>query len=44
MYINANKITVSELEEELHKRHMTIIATDGKISSVQKEEPNVQKA
>lgn len=44
MYINANKISVSELEEELNKRNLTIIATDGRISSVEQEEANVETA
>lgn len=44
MYINANKIPVSELEEELNKRNLTIIAADGRISSVQQEDSNVETA
>lgn len=42
MYINASKITVSELEEELNKRNMKIVAADGNISSIQQEDSNVQ--
>lgn len=42
MYINANGITVKELLEELNKRNMTIIAADGMVSSLQREESNVE--